>query len=638
MAEDQGSSDDIFNIMLATDVHLGYNECDPVRGNDSFIAFEEVLTLAKEHDVDLILLGGDLFHDSKPSPNSLLKCTTLLRKYCFGDKPVAFEILSDQKSNFPESITQTVNYEDPNMNISYPVFSIHGNHDDPVGHNSVSSLDILSKMGVVNYFGKWMDYSHVRISPVLMRKGATNLALYGLSFLKDQRLARLFKECKVEMEKVDDESEWFNILTLHQNRADRGHYNYIPEEVLPDFLDLIVWGHEHDCRIKEEWNAIKNFYVTQPGSTVATSLAHGESLPKHCALLQVYKKQFKLLPLKLETVRPFIFKTIVLSEEFLEPPSVNEHEKVQELLKKKIYDLIDEAKTMRSGHPNQPELPLIRLSVFFEHEGQDFNRNRFSQQFSELVANPGDILMMKREKKLKDRKADPTKIDTEALETVVRDQVNDEINVETMLEKYYKDQPEDRQLSVLSVTAVGEAVKDFTLKGNDEAFKRVLEKHKEIYMKFLMASNAETEFEVAEQIALCKKSMESKDPKEFKTIMESPIEEKKNISLIVDMSSDDDDDDDESLLATRNKKSPEVASPTPRGRGRGRGSRGGRGARGGNTSQAAKPAKVKPEPRTSRAKPSQPSATDWLSSMMSSRSRGQTQRSKSPPVVIDDSD
>ena len=28
---------------------------------------------------------------------------------------------------------QGVNYEDPNYNVSIPVFSIHGNHDDPVG-------------------------------------------------------------------------------------------------------------------------------------------------------------------------------------------------------------------------------------------------------------------------------------------------------------------------------------------------------------------------------------------------------------------------------------------------------------------------------------------------------------------------
>ena len=30
-----------------------------------------------------------------------------------------------------------VNYEDPNLNIAIPVFSIHGNHDDPQGAGPV---------------------------------------------------------------------------------------------------------------------------------------------------------------------------------------------------------------------------------------------------------------------------------------------------------------------------------------------------------------------------------------------------------------------------------------------------------------------------------------------------------------------
>lgn len=31
-----------------------------------------------------------------------------------------------------------INYEDPNLNVGIPVFSIHGNHDDPQGAGSVS--------------------------------------------------------------------------------------------------------------------------------------------------------------------------------------------------------------------------------------------------------------------------------------------------------------------------------------------------------------------------------------------------------------------------------------------------------------------------------------------------------------------
>ena len=35
-----------------------------------------------------------------------------------------------------------VNYEDPNLNIAIPVFSIHGNHDDPQGTGPVSVDDL----------------------------------------------------------------------------------------------------------------------------------------------------------------------------------------------------------------------------------------------------------------------------------------------------------------------------------------------------------------------------------------------------------------------------------------------------------------------------------------------------------------
>lgn len=59
----------------------------------------------------------------------------LLRQYTLGDKPIEMEFLSDQAINFQETGNVTVNYEDPNMNIAYPVFSIHGNHDDPCGES-----------------------------------------------------------------------------------------------------------------------------------------------------------------------------------------------------------------------------------------------------------------------------------------------------------------------------------------------------------------------------------------------------------------------------------------------------------------------------------------------------------------------
>lgn len=183
-----------FKILVASDVHLGFMESDPIRGNDSFVTFEEILTIAREKEVDFILHGGDLFHDNKPSRQTLHACLALLREYCMGDKSVNFEYLSDQSADFKHCKFPTVNYEDPNINISIPVFSIHGNHDDPTGQNNLCSLDLLHTAGLVNYFGKNTHLSKINISPLLLQKGETKLALYGLGSVRDERLHRMFLE------------------------------------------------------------------------------------------------------------------------------------------------------------------------------------------------------------------------------------------------------------------------------------------------------------------------------------------------------------------------------------------------------------------------------------------------------------
>ena len=67
--ENHEESDDenVIKIMIATDNHLGYGEKYPDRQHDSFTAFNEILQLAKDNDVDFVLLGGDLFHDNRPT-------------------------------------------------------------------------------------------------------------------------------------------------------------------------------------------------------------------------------------------------------------------------------------------------------------------------------------------------------------------------------------------------------------------------------------------------------------------------------------------------------------------------------------------------------------------------------------------
>jgi hypothetical protein len=44
-AEDEDVDASVLKILLSTDNHLGYLQRDPIRGRDSFAAFEEVLSL-----------------------------------------------------------------------------------------------------------------------------------------------------------------------------------------------------------------------------------------------------------------------------------------------------------------------------------------------------------------------------------------------------------------------------------------------------------------------------------------------------------------------------------------------------------------------------------------------------------------
>ena len=142
---------DTIRILVASDSHVGYNERDPTRGNDSWKSFHEVMCLAREKDVDMVLLAGDLFHDNKPSRKAMFNVMRSLRMNCYGEKPCELEMLSDSSEVFEGydcifnrcwRLWKThkycrafnhVNYEDPDINVAIPVFSIHGNHDDPSG-------------------------------------------------------------------------------------------------------------------------------------------------------------------------------------------------------------------------------------------------------------------------------------------------------------------------------------------------------------------------------------------------------------------------------------------------------------------------------------------------------------------------
>ncbi|OWZ42545.1 DNA repair protein (mre11) [Cryptococcus neoformans Tu259-1] len=486
-----------FRILIATDNHIGYAEKDPVRGQDSINTFREILELARDHDVDFILLAGDLFHENRPSRTCMHQTIALLREFTLGDKPIEFELLSDpMDGSTPGFSFPAVNYEDPNINIAIPVFSIHGNHDDPQGtgpEGALCALDVLSVSGVLNYFGKSdlvADESAadnpekgIHIRPVLLRKGTTHVALYGCGNIRDQRMYQELRANKVKMfmptgGDVPD-SEWFNILLVHQNRVRHGPQNYVPENMFDDSMRLVIWGHEHDCRITPESVADKNYFITQPGSSVATSLAPGEAVPKHVGLLSIQGSQFQLEELPLKTVRPFELDEVVLSYAAEQGAvDLNDRDSITSFLREQVEALILQAKKnwkeRNNGSTKNMMLPLIRLKVETTDAKEMVNPVRFGQEYVNRVANPRDILQYyrkkKNERKVKNNPDMPNINDDEweeDPESLTADERLSKLRMATLVKQYLQAQ----SLDVLVENGMEDAVMRFVDKDDKDAIK-----------------------------------------------------------------------------------------------------------------------------------------------------------------------
>ncbi|XP_019129970.1 double-strand break repair protein MRE11 [Larimichthys crocea] len=578
--------EDTFKILLATDVHLGYLEKDAIRGSDSYNTLDEILKCAKTNQVDLILLGGDLFHDNKPSRRCLHTCITMLRQYCMGDSPIQFNIISDQTVNFNTTQFPWVNYQDENLNISIPVFSIHGNHDDPTGAEGLCALDLLSASGLVNHFGHSNSVERIEISPILMQKGNTKLALYGLGSIPDERLYRMFVNNQVTMLRPkEDQDDWFNLFAIHQNRSKHGPTNYIPEQFLDDFLDLVVWGHEHECLITPTRNEQQLFYVTQPGSSVATSLSPGEATKKHIGLLRVKGKRMNLEKIPLKTVRQFFIQDVVLAdyEDLFTPETPQVTKKVENLCYAKVTEMLEEAERERLGCPLTPEKPLIRLRVDYSGGFDTFNTSRFSQKFVDRVANPKDIIHFLRRREQKENIKDEVKVD---YGTLLKNTPAEGLRVEDMVKKYFEAAEQTVQLSLLTEQGMGKAIQEFVDKDEKDAIEELITYQLEKTQRHLQARGVTTEQDIVTEIK------RFRDSKKNTTEEENEIKEAINRARAhrLERGGDPEDLDISDELAMDSDEGSVQMPPPTRGRGRGGRGRGGRGRGRGAAASEPKPA------------------------------------------------
>ena len=178
-------------------------------------------------------------------------------------------------------------------------------------------------------------------------------------------------------------------------------------------MDLVVWGHEHECLIDPRYNPETTFHVMQPGSSIATSMMPGEAVPKHVAILNIVGKEFTCETIRLKTVRPFVMREIVL-QDINEIKDIALHNsnrtKITRYLMETVETLIEQAKTewreaqeeIHSVIDSEIPLPLVRLRVeYTAPEGGRFdceNPQRFSNRFVNKVANVNDVIQFYRKK------------------------------------------------------------------------------------------------------------------------------------------------------------------------------------------------------------------------------------------------
>ena len=207
---------------IFSDSHLGNNELDPIRGEDSFNSFHEALEIFYENNVDAVLHSGDMFDIPTPSRSTLIKSIKCLQEFVFkepnGEKD---EISIEEYPSTGSALTNPPNIYDKNVLVKLPVFAIHGNHDPPAGFGSFSVCDLLAENKLINYFQKIHDQNDILLNPVIIKKKNTWVCIYGFQNILEVQFEIALQKNLIHFTKpiVDDENIFvYNILLLHQDR------------------------------------------------------------------------------------------------------------------------------------------------------------------------------------------------------------------------------------------------------------------------------------------------------------------------------------------------------------------------------------------------------------------------------------
>ncbi|WP_456422109.1 metallophosphoesterase family protein [Thermococcus sp.] len=227
------------------DVHLGREQFNqPFRYEDYVKAFREAIEKAVKERVEFILIAGDLFHVSRPSPRTLRD---------------AIEILEIPKKK------------------GIPVFAIEGNHDKTIREASV--FDLLEHLGLIRTLGLRREEKRdefLRSKKVadryLVWAEVDDAKIYGLRHHTRWQLIRgntnvlkaLFRGGDVLM--LHQAVDYLAKDTPYQDAFD------LKLSELPDNFSYYALGHIHARRVAEPEQTGLKGPVAYPGSLERTDV------------------------------------------------------------------------------------------------------------------------------------------------------------------------------------------------------------------------------------------------------------------------------------------------------------------------------------------------------------------------------
>ena len=243
----------------------------------------------------------------------------------------------------------------------------------------------------------------------------------------------------------------------------------------------------------------------------------GEAVPKHVAILSITGRDFKVESIRLKTVRPFVMKEIVLSEDKVAKKLAKKENNRGDLTRHlvEIVDgLIEQAKSewmeaqeeLDKDEDIEVPLPLIRLRVEYSApDGGNFdceNPQRFSNRFVGKVANVNDVVQFYRKKAGTARKAQNG---AELPEESILAQLSiDSVKVEKLVREFLTAQ----SLTILPQNSFGDAVSQFVDKDDKHAMEMFVNESLSNQIKHLMDVDQYDDEDIQNAMEQCKSNLE----------------------------------------------------------------------------------------------------------------------------------